>query len=794
MWTIIGSVLWLLLLLVLLLSFRWILERLPSLGDLYFLRIPILTVAAVWSFCLAALFLPSARLLLGNAFDLDPALDVGWLSILLFAKDVFLVSLSACLLGSVVMVTWRLVQLYAPMRLADEPSINIDPNIKVRHIILFLSLTSLPVIFSVIYKSSIAPSALSRHSALEAILGIIMAVGGVLFSLVLLWFINLKQRTWTESTFALRPPNAHTSINDIVGTSPDFFVPTRQTSADADTLLNRARRHEPKRHWVQAATTIIYKVLPEEARTGYIGQFEDRSILILPGHLAAGVLLMVTFAFYLGVGMLMYGLAYLTGWAILAFVPTLCYLLLLTMFLCWGLSGLAFFFDRYRIPVLIPLILVFLAASIVGSDYYYPTVPRQADTEIGKIGPRGGDSTPDTMIVVAANGGGIQAAAWTAQVLVGLEKDCRSSLGCDQKFGKSIRLISSVSGGSAGTMYFVNEYEQDGTLPEKGLEEIVTRAEGSSLDHIAWGLLYPDLARTVNILLPWLPGPFNLDRGQTLDKAWLREDMAWPKREGIKQGLSVWQVDTEAGRRPGVIFNTTIAETGQRLPLSTVTLPEDLPGGIRYKRLLEHVEPKSTIPVVTAARLSAAFPYVSPAARAKKPAGGAFTEEDGYHEDHIVDGGYYDNYGVSSLVEWLDWELTHDPKHRPEKVVVIQIISSPTVNDLGPRSQEGGLQELLDKVLYQVIAPASTVLNVRGAGQSTHSQVELSLLKEKWEKGNPCVPIIIPKPFVFDGPEPPLSWHLTQKDKQEIETAWQRKTASREEITKLLTGEHENCG
>jgi uncharacterized protein YcnI len=100
----------------------------------------------------------------------------------------------------------------------------------------------------------------------------------------------------------------------------------------------------------------------------------------------------------------------------------------------------------------------------------------------------------------------------------------------------------------------------------------------------------------------------------------------------------------------------------------------------------------------------------------------------------------------------------------------------------------------LDKVLYQVIAPASTVLNVRGAGQSTHSQVELSLLKEKWEKGNPCVPIIIPKPFVFDGPEPPLSWHLTQKDKQEIETAWQRKTASREEITKLLTGEHENCG
>lgn len=115
------------------------------------------------------------------------------------------------------------------------------------------------------------------------------------------------------------------------------------------------------------------------------------------------------------------------------------------------------------------------------------------------------------------------------------------------------------------------------------------------------------------------------------------------------------------------------------------------------------------------------------------------------------------------------------------------------MDDLGPHSEEGWLSERLEKVLYQAIVPARTVLNVRGAGQSAHSQVELRFLKEKWEKGNPCVPIIIPEPFVFDGAEPPLSWHLTQKDKQEIETAWQRKSAKRKEVTRLLTEQSENC-
>jgi hypothetical protein len=126
-------------------------------------------------------------------------------------------------------------------------------------------------------------------------------------------------------------------------------------------------------------------------------------------------------------------------------------------------------------------------------------------------------------------------------------------------------------------------------------------------------------------------------------------------------------------------------------------------------------------------------------------------------------------------------------------VLVIQIISSPSVDDLGPHGQEGPLSERLEKVLYQVIAPAKTVLNVRGAGQSMHSQVELGLLKEKWARGNPCVSIIS-KRFEFDGAPPPLSWHLTQKDKKEVETEWQQKAKKQDKVTRFLTEKvEENC-
>ena len=51
------------------------------------------------------------------------------------------------------------------------------------------------------------------------------------------------------------------------------------------------------------------------------------------------------------------------------------------------------------------------------------------------------------------------------------------------------------------------------------------------------------------------------------------------------------------------------------------------------------------MPVTTAVRLSSGFPYVAPAARAD-------ADDAKGHYTHVVDGGYFDNYGVGTLSAW----------------------------------------------------------------------------------------------------------------------------------------------
>jgi hypothetical protein len=107
-----------------------------------------------------------------------------------------------------------------------------------------------------------------------------------------------------------------------------------------------------------------------------------------------------------------------------------------------------------------------------------------------------------------------------------------------------------------------------------------------------------------------------------------------------------------------------ITESGQRLPLAATEMPEGSLGSLTYDQLFAA---HKDIPVVTAARLSASFPYVSPAARAAHIEG---------PESHIVDDGYYDNFCVSSLVEWLDAKLHSD--QNMDKVLIIKIRGAPS--------------------------------------------------------------------------------------------------------------------
>lgn len=150
--------------------------------------------------------------------------------------------------------------------------------------------------------------------------------------------------------------------------------------------------------------------------------YRDEKGKFLPGHFFASVVLATTLALYvIGYFVLKPG----PGEPWLR-IPALTYLLLLLILGGWLLTGLSFFLDRYRVPaVLLLLVFSFLFYTVSDTDHYFPleqspdpaltleqVINDWEDHQVFERNP--------VMVVVAASGGGITAAMWTACVLTGL--------------------------------------------------------------------------------------------------------------------------------------------------------------------------------------------------------------------------------------------------------------------------------------------------------------------------------------------------------------------------------------
>lgn len=511
--------------------------------------------------------------------------------------------------------------------------------------------------------------------------------------------------------------------------------------------------------------------LPYQLTRGYItvppaGSNEPPRLL--PGH---GLALAMLAAFSVVFGIVGYNHC---GTAIV-------YVLLLLTLLCWVFSGLAFFFDRYRVPILLLLLgFFFITAKFPQSDHYFPFAAPPRDY----YGARNGEyvlaerprAAERPIILVSANGGGIQSAAWTARVLTGLAEKFESQ-GNLQKFLESIRLISGVSGGSVGTMFFVNEIRSPDSGHSMSLKKIVEEAEDSGLEEVVWGLTYPDLGHAC---FPFLRNNLFLDRGHTLEEAWIksaREHNSPP----LDAGLLEWNRGVIEGWRPATIFNATFVESGERLQISTIPVGDKKPSGnkpSKGRREFFYLY-NGDIRVATAARLSASFPYVSPAARPSYKEGApVFPDQPRYYRHmHVVDGGYFDNSGLCALTEWLDealrerevvWKSAGRPPIAKERILVLEIRGRP--------DDVGGNQKPRRGWLYQAFAPVSTMLGVMASGQEATNVVEFELLQKYWaQKGIEIVRLIFqPDASIYKGEEAiPLSWHLRKRDRKLIEDAWQ---------------------
>jgi patatin-like phospholipase len=469
-------------------------------------------------------------------------------------------------------------------------------------------------------------------------------------------------------------------------------------------------------------------------------------------HVFAMLQLLFSALFYVGLFVVKINLPGLGG--IEPRVPTLCLVLVLAMLACWALSALTFFFDRYRVPLLAILIVHGTVMSVFPwNDHFFQTVPRAphpvaslpADAVLKQW-------TGRPAIVVAAAGGGIQAAAWTAHVLAGLQRD---SVACGDRFDTAIAAISAVSGGAVGAMYIVDAY-RGGALDPDALRTAEKAAEASSLDDVAWGVTYPDLVWTVAPFLKIASRRLLVqDRGSALEDTWKRSASL------ANATLDRWRADLAAAPqrlRPAVLFNATVAETGQRMLFATTTLHTKINDPGRREFALDF--PDLDVQVTTAARLSSTFPYVSPAARVDRGAG----FDDQYH---YVDGAYYDNYGTATLIEWLDQGLTALNDQMPRRVLMLEIRSFPDNVPAAPDGKRGWIAD--------AIQPLRTLYAGHLSGQQAQSDVDVHLLQDDYGGA-----LIHHVSFTFparlfdeqDDPVPALSWHLTPADRGRLAEAW----------------------
>jgi hypothetical protein len=643
------------------------------------------------------------------AYHFVPSLFVGAFDGLNKVSFLFVVW-AAFQLAWTIMVASRMVFVYGPDRFMRATSI--QPKPVSAGVVAAFGLLALPVVVVLFLGTDQATVSLA-WKILAAILGLLLAIGVLALTASL-----------------------HFTIED-PGGSANLIFPS------FGFLTETAR---PKSDFWAFIGSYLERHLPKDLQGGILDT-TDGIPRLRSGHEMAAIALAVFLLLY---GLL--GVVFSPAWAKPEYQPAaLFFLLALLTVLTWLFSGVAFLLDRTRLPVFATLLAVSLLTGVIRTDHKF--VVNEKNLAEGKISPsdvieewkkaRGKKSK--TILVVATAGGGIRAAAWTAEVMTRLEEK-----GCGAA-SDSLVLVSSVSGGSVGSMFVVAPYSEEGyPSTYDDLKAVRFNAKRSSLSAVGWGLAYPDLARTVPVLGSFVPETF--DRGWSLENTWAT---GWREKKQKTPTMKQWREDVRRGLRPAVIFNGTASESGERFLVTSTDA--SFKGAKEFFELFGTMD----INVSTAARLSATFPYASPLARAS-----AGSVKDGYH---VGDGGYYDNSGLLSAVEWLD-EARDDLQGYQVLLVLI---------DAQPGRRKEGSSWSWQR---QLVGPVQTLLNVRTSSQRVRESIELDMAVEYLESrtsgskdADTAALKVYQEPFLFWSPvdpDPPLSWHLTDRQKKEIGGAW----------------------
>lgn len=386
----------------------------------------------------------------------------------------------------------------------------------------------------------------------------------------------------------------------------------------------------------------------------------------------------------------------------------------------------------YRAPALLLIVLWLAFCTIFNNNHVVRrldtvTPPPTSVASVVTAVPKSGDKT--YVIMVAADGGGIRAAYWAGTMLAALHDRYAD-------FSSHLVAVSGVSGGSLGagvyaTLYAQRNAPRTGRLcaPAKGGEALTPYAQCV----LAKDFLSPTLATMLfpDFLQRFLPFSVTyFDRGRTLEEAW---ELAWSgvmRNDALEAPFGA--LGSGQDRVPALILNSTDVDAGNRLIASNLALqPLDA-------RDLGRLT--GTVRLSTAMHNSARFTYVSPAGKLE---GGG----------QVVDGGYFENTGATSLLDVLRAIAADDGLRKSVVPIAIHLQNSPESDKETPKAI---------RITSEIWAPVQTLAATRGA----HGDWAALALKSAVESMNGTyIHVTVKKTNVGL----PLGWALSEPARREMD-------------------------
>ncbi|MEJ5276193.1 MAG: hypothetical protein WHU94_09810 [Thermogemmata sp.] len=421
---------------------------------------------------------------------------------------------------------------------------------------------------------------------------------------------------------------------------------------------------------------------------------------------------------------------------------------------------------------------------------------------------RHGNGSKPKIVIIAASGGGVRAAVWTARVLEGLREAMPGGDGVD--FREHVRLVTGASGGMLAAALMVADWEDD--WPDRGQPQPTAADRHLGLGLYSGILAEQSLLPTFQTAVlrdfsshlfvpPWRSVAW--DRGRTLEEKWMLNARArgfgppGQRRSELEhfrqqnRRLSPFQrtfadlYPLEAqGRRPSLILAPMLVEDSRRLLISNLDLRQLAVAGGRLGPNGHNGPPleeqplsrsglecfklfplaMSRLEVGTAARLNATFPVISPAVSLPT-----------LPPRHVVDAGYFDNYGVDLAVMWLVANREAVLRHCGG-VALVEIRAFPLQHrglDLGreaPAQPEAA--GLIADTLAALSAPLRAVLRARG-NVGYHRNNELLAVAQQLFPLDPTTRSPYWRRFVLElDTEAALSWYISDEEKRRISEAF----------------------